>query len=63
MYTQYVRVKSTFVSVFTIKRPTGVSAARARGVLMVNILNKCILSILVYNLFLVRQHDILYKSQ
>ena len=41
---------STFVSVFMIKRPMGVSAARARGVLMVKILNKCILSILVYNL-------------
>jgi len=29
----------------------GISAARARDVLMVKILNKCILRILVYNLF------------
>ena len=38
-------------------------AARAHGVLMVNILNKCILSILVYNLFLDRNRNILYTSQ
>ena len=37
-----VIVKSTFVSVFTIKRPKGTSAARACGVLMLKILNKCI---------------------
>ena len=36
----------------TIKRPKGASAARVRGVLMVKILYECILSILVYNLFL-----------
>ena len=48
----YVIVKSTFVSVFTIKRPKGAS------VLMVKILNKCILSTLVYNVFLDRQHNI-----
>ena len=55
--------QSTFVSVFTIKMPKGVSATRASGVLMVNILNKCILSILVYNLFLDRQCTILYIPQ
>jgi len=53
---------STFACVFTIKKPKGASAARARGVLIVNILNKCILSILVYNLFLDRQCNILYTS-
>ena len=46
------------MSVFTIKRPKGANASRARGVLMVTILNKCILSILVYNLFLDRQRNI-----
>ena len=55
--------KSTFVSVFTIERPKGVSAARARGVLMMKTLNKCILSILVYSLFLGRQRNILYAPQ
>jgi len=49
---------SKFVSVFTIKRPKGSIAARARGVLMVNILNKCILSILVYNLFSFRERNL-----
>jgi len=34
------------------------SAARARGVLMVKISNKCILNILVYNLSLDRQGNI-----
>jgi len=34
-----------------IKRTNGASAARASGVLMVKILNECILSIIVYNLF------------
>ena len=55
----YVIVKSTFVSVFTIKRPQGASAARVCGDLMVKTLNKCILSILVYNLYLDRHHNIL----
>ena len=41
---------STFVGVFTIKRPKGAGAARAYGVLMETILTKCILSSLVYNL-------------
>ena len=50
--------ESTFVSGFTIKMPNGASATRARGVLMVKILNTCILSILVYNLFLDRQRNI-----
>ena len=36
--------KRTFVSGYTIKRPKGVSATRARGVLMVKIQNICILS-------------------
>ena len=35
-----------------ITRPKSASAVKARGVLIVKILNKCILSILVYNLFL-----------
>jgi len=34
-----------------IKRNKVAYAARARGVLMMKILNKCILSILMYNLF------------
>jgi len=38
-----------------MKRYKGANAASARGVLMVKILNKCILSILGYNLFLDRQ--------
>ena len=59
----FVIVKSTFVSVFTIKRHKGASVARARGVLLVKIPNKCILSILVYNLFLDRQRNILYTPQ
>jgi len=46
----YVLVNSIFVSVFTIKRLKGESDGRAHGVLMVKIRNKCILSILVYNL-------------
>ena len=54
-----VIVMSTFVSVFTI----GASAARACCVLMVKILTKCILSTLVYNLFLDRQRNILYTTQ
>ena len=41
----------------------GACAARARGVLMMKILNKCILSILVYNLVLDRQRHILYTPQ
>ena len=57
----YVRVHLPVSSRF--KRPKGVSAMRARGVLMVKILNKCILSILVYNLFLKRQRNILYTPQ
>ena len=48
---------------FTIKRTNGASAARAHDVLMVNTLNKCTLSILVYNLFLDRQCNILYTPQ
>jgi len=40
-----------------------VSAARARGTIMVKILNKCILSISMYNLFLDRERNILYTSQ
>ena len=62
-YTHLCNIRSTFVSVFTIKRPMGARASRARGVLMVKILNKCILSILVYNLFLDRQRNILYTPQ
>jgi len=46
-----------------IKRPKGASAVIARGVLMVRILNKCILIILVYNLFLDRQRNSLYTPQ
>ena len=48
---RFMLYNSTFFSVFTIKRYMGASAARARDVLMVKILNKCIPSILVYNLF------------
>ena len=54
-----VIVMSTFVNVFKIDA----SAVRACGVLMVKILNKCILSILVYNLFLDRQRNIFYTTQ
>ena len=59
----HVIVIVTFVSVFTIKRPKGAGAARVRGVLMVKILNKCILSISVNNLFLNRQRNISYLTQ
>jgi len=41
-----------------IKRPKGARAARAFGVLMVKMLNKCILNILVYNQFLDRQRNL-----
>ena len=41
---------NTCISVFTIQRPKGASATRACGVLMVKILNKCILSILVFKI-------------
>jgi len=47
----------------TIKRPKGANAAIAHGVFIVKILNKCILSILVYILFLDRQRNILYTPQ
>jgi len=46
----FVIVKSTFGSVFTIKRPKDESAARACDVLMVKTLNKCSLCSLVSNL-------------
>ena len=36
--------QSIFVTVFTIKRTKGASETRARGVLIVKILNKCILN-------------------
>jgi len=52
MYSNYM---STFVSVFTIKRPTGSSAARTRSLLMVKTLDTCILCSLVSNLFFDRQ--------
>ena len=48
----------TFVSVFTLKRPKGASAAKAGGILMMKILNKCIPTILVYNLLLDRHRYI-----
>ena len=54
---------NTFASVFTIKRPKDASAARARGDLIVKILKTCILSTLVYTLFLVRQRNSSYTSQ
>jgi len=47
----------TFVSSFTISR---YRRARARGVLIVKKLNKCILRILVSYLFLDRQHPVWY---
>ena len=60
----YVIVRVHYcVSVFTIKRPEGASAARVFGVLIVKILYKCRLSILVYNLFLDRQRNILCTPQ
>jgi len=43
------------VRFFTMKTPKGEKAERARGFLIVKILNKCTLSILVYILFLERQ--------
>ena len=48
----------TFVSVFTLKMPKGASATKAGGILMMKILNKCIPSILVYNLLLDRHRYI-----
>ena len=56
-----VRVHLSVSSRF--RRYKGASAAWARGVLMVKILNKCVLSILVYNLFLDRQRNSLYTPQ
>jgi len=51
--------ESTVVcSVVTIKRLKDASAARARGVLMVKILNKNSLSIFAYNLLLDRPRSI-----
>jgi len=38
--------------------PKGASSVRTRGVLMVKILDKCILSILVYNLFFDKQRNL-----
>jgi len=52
-----------FVCVFRVKRHKGKSAARACGALMVKILNKCIIRISVYNLFLDKQRNILYTLQ
>jgi len=46
-----------------IKWPKDLSAARADGVLMVKILNKCILSILVYNLFYRQTEQYFHTSQ
>ena len=46
---------NTFVSVFTIKRHKGASAARARGLLMVKTVNKYTLNSLVSDLFCNRQ--------
>ena len=53
-------VKCNSNSVLTIKRPKVTSTTRARGILMVKTLNKCILSSLVYNLILDIQRNILY---
>ena len=50
------------VTVFTIKRHKGTSAARARGVFMVKILNTCILSILLYNLFRQTAQYLIYTA-
>ena len=58
--THYIIV---IVSVFKIKRSKGASATRARGVLMVKILNKCILSIVAYNLILDRHCNLLYTPR
>ena len=44
-----------YVSVFTIKRPKGTSATRARGLLIVKTVNKCTLSSLVSDLVFDRQ--------
>ena len=41
----FVIVRLHFVSVFTIKKPKGASAARAHDVLMLKLLDKCILNI------------------
>jgi len=41
----FVIVRLRFVSVFTIKKPKGASAARAHDVLMLKLLDKCILNI------------------
>ena len=45
----------SFVTDFTFKSHKGASTARVHGVSLVKILNKCILSTLVYNIFLDRQ--------
>ena len=49
-YGQHVIVR-VHLSVSSISRPKGVGVARVRGVLIVKKLNKCILNILVYDLF------------
>jgi len=46
-----------------IKRHEDAGVAKAHGVLMVKILNKCILSILVYNPFIDNQRNILYTPK
>ena len=51
----YVKVKSIFVTVYTIKRPKGASEARARGLLMVKTVNKYTLNSQVSDLFCDRQ--------
>ena len=58
-----VLVIVTFVSVFCIRRSKSTSAAKTLGILMVKILNKCILSILVYNLFQRQTAQYFHKIQ
>jgi len=55
-----VRVHCQFLHHIMIPKST--SATRVRGVLIVKKLNKCILNILVYNLFLDRQYPAWYLN-
>ena len=56
----YVIVRVLFFSFFTTKTPNGTNATWVRGVLLVNKLKTCTLSILMYNLFLDRQRFLVF---
>jgi len=58
------RLNTKFVRYVIVRVHLSVSSLlRVCGVLMLKILNKCILSLLVYNLFLDRQRNILHTPK